>query len=115
RGLICGAMTTLGGIGHTLPFLIKDFPLALGIAIAVVLVELGVITLGASPVHGYANVLRSSAGGTWRSTRVHYGCTHWKIVCTARGAEPVGPAGNSKLGSRIGTVVGRKRGRIRIS
>jgi erythrin-vacuolar iron transport family protein len=44
RGLICGAMTTLGGIGHTLPFLIKDFRLALGIAIAVVLVELGVIT-----------------------------------------------------------------------
>src|SRR6185369_13799192 len=39
RGLICGAMTALGGIGHTLPFLIKDFPLALGIAIAVVLVE----------------------------------------------------------------------------
>ena len=37
-------MTTLGGIGHTLPFLIKDFPLALGIAIVVVLVELGVIT-----------------------------------------------------------------------
>src|SRR5712675_58654 len=44
RGLICGAMTTLGGIGHTLPFLIKDFPLALGIAVIVVLVELGVIT-----------------------------------------------------------------------
>jgi VIT1/CCC1 family predicted Fe2+/Mn2+ transporter len=44
RGLICGAMTTLGGIGHTLPFLIKDFPLALAIAIVVVLVELGVIT-----------------------------------------------------------------------
>src|SRR5216683_2810194 len=44
RGLICGAMTTLGGIGHTLPFLIKDFPSALGIAIVVVLVELGVIT-----------------------------------------------------------------------
>src|SRR5882724_7874381 len=44
RGLVCGAMTTLGGIGHTLPFLIKDFPLALGIAIVVVLVELGVIT-----------------------------------------------------------------------
>src|SRR6266403_1609408 len=44
RGLICGAMTTLGGIGHTLPFLIKDFTLALSIAIVVVLVELGVIT-----------------------------------------------------------------------
>lgn len=44
RGLICGAMTTLGGIGHTLPFLIKDFRAALAIAIVVVLIELGVIT-----------------------------------------------------------------------
>lgn len=44
RGLICGAMTTLGGIGHTLPFLISEFQLALGIAIAVVLIELGIIT-----------------------------------------------------------------------
>lgn len=44
RGLICGAMTTIGGIGHTVPFLIHEFRLALGIAIAVVLVELGVIT-----------------------------------------------------------------------
>ena len=44
RGLVCGAMTTLGGIGHTLPFLIKNFRVALGIAIVVVLIELGVIT-----------------------------------------------------------------------
>ena len=32
------------GIGHTLPFLIKEFKLALAIAIAIVLVELGIIT-----------------------------------------------------------------------
>lgn len=44
RGLVCGAMTALGGIGHTLPFLIHDFRIAIGVAIAVVLVELGVIT-----------------------------------------------------------------------
>jgi erythrin-vacuolar iron transport family protein len=44
RGLVCGLMTTLGGIGHTLPFLIGRFSLATTIAIAVVLVELGVIT-----------------------------------------------------------------------
>lgn len=44
RGLVCGLMTTLGGIGHTLPYLIKQFTLATGIAIVVVLVELGVIT-----------------------------------------------------------------------
>jgi hypothetical protein len=37
-------MTTLGGIGHTLPFLVKDFQFALWTAIVVVLMELGVIT-----------------------------------------------------------------------
>ena len=37
-------MTALGGIGHTLPFLIKDFRLALWAAGAVVVAELGVIT-----------------------------------------------------------------------
>jgi rubrerythrin len=43
RGAITGTMTALGGIGHTLPYLIGDFALATGIAIAVVLVELWVI------------------------------------------------------------------------
>jgi VIT1/CCC1 family predicted Fe2+/Mn2+ transporter len=42
--MICGVMTTLGGIGHTLPFLIPDFRLALAVAIIVVIIELGVIT-----------------------------------------------------------------------
>jgi hypothetical protein len=37
-------MTTAGGLGHTLPFLIADFRLAIGIAIAVVVIELGVIS-----------------------------------------------------------------------
>ena len=44
RGLICGAMTALGGIGHTLPFLIPAFRLAMAVAFCVVLAELGVIT-----------------------------------------------------------------------
>ena len=43
RGAICGLMTTAGGIGHTLPFLISHFYLAMSIAVAVVAVELGVI------------------------------------------------------------------------
>jgi len=43
RGTVCGLMTTLGGIGHTLPFLISNFFLALTIAVVVVAVELGVI------------------------------------------------------------------------
>jgi rubrerythrin len=44
RGLICGAMTALGGIGHTLPFLLRDFRLALWAASIVVIAELALIT-----------------------------------------------------------------------
>jgi len=44
RGIVCGLMTTLGGIGHTLPFLIADFHLAMMVAVAVVAVELAVIS-----------------------------------------------------------------------
>lgn len=43
RGLVCGLMTALGGIGHTLPFLISSFTVAFTIAVVVVLVELGSI------------------------------------------------------------------------
>lgn len=43
RGGITGLMTMIGGIGHTLPYLIKDFWTATAIAIAVVLIELWVI------------------------------------------------------------------------
>jgi len=43
RGTITGAMTTLGGLGHTLPFLIASFRLALTIAIIIVVLELGII------------------------------------------------------------------------
>jgi len=43
RGPICGAMTTAGGIGHTLPFLISDFHYAMYLAVAIVAVELAVI------------------------------------------------------------------------
>ena len=43
RGAITGLMTTLGGIGHTLPYLIKDFWTATTLAIAVVLIELWAI------------------------------------------------------------------------
>lgn len=44
RGLVCGLMTTAGGIGHTLPFLIPNFKLATTIAIAVVAFELATIS-----------------------------------------------------------------------
>ncbi len=43
RGAVCGLMTTLGGIGHSLPYLINNYVTATWIAVAVVLTELGVI------------------------------------------------------------------------
>ena len=44
RGTICGLMTTLGGVGHTLPYLIPDFWAATVLAIVVVAIELAVIS-----------------------------------------------------------------------
>jgi erythrin-vacuolar iron transport family protein len=44
RGFVCGLMTALGGLGHTLPYLIPQYRTATAIAIGVVLVELAVIS-----------------------------------------------------------------------
>jgi len=43
RGIACGLMTAIGGIGHTLPFLISDFRVAFVAAACVVVVELAAI------------------------------------------------------------------------
>lgn len=44
RGLSSGIMTTLGGLGHALPYLIPNFKIATTIAIIVVVIELWLIT-----------------------------------------------------------------------
>ena len=44
RGSVTGLMTAAGGIGHTLPFLIPEFRVAMTIAVAVVVVELAAIS-----------------------------------------------------------------------
>jgi rubrerythrin len=44
RGTVCGLMTALGGLGHSLPYLIPDVRVATWIAAAVVTCELGVIS-----------------------------------------------------------------------
>lgn len=43
RGVITGIMTTIGGVGHTLPYLIDDFDIATALAVLIVLIELWVI------------------------------------------------------------------------
>jgi hypothetical protein len=44
RGSVTGLMTAAGGIGHTLPFLISNFHVAMIFAVAVVAVELAAIS-----------------------------------------------------------------------
>jgi rubrerythrin len=45
RGVVCGFMTALGGLGHTLPFLFSNFHLAMTVAMVVVVFELTIISL----------------------------------------------------------------------
>lgn len=40
RGWVCGLMTTVGGLGHALPYLLHDFWVATALAIFVVILEL---------------------------------------------------------------------------
>jgi hypothetical protein len=44
RGAVCGLMTAVGGLGHTLPYLIPHFYAATVLAIVVVVIELAVIS-----------------------------------------------------------------------
>jgi erythrin-vacuolar iron transport family protein len=44
RGFVCGSMTALGGMGHTLPYLIPHIHTANAVAIVVVLIELALIS-----------------------------------------------------------------------
>ena len=44
RGGVCGLMTAIGGLGHTLPYLIRDFWTATAVSIIVVVLELCAIS-----------------------------------------------------------------------
>ena len=44
RGPVCGVMTAVGGLGHTLPYLIPHFVTATVLAVIVVTIELAVIS-----------------------------------------------------------------------
>ena len=80
RGLICGAMTAVGGIGHTLPFLLHDFRMALWAASVVVIAELGVDHLDPAPLYGYPMGFGSSPSGVGRSIGVHHRLADWEFV-----------------------------------
>jgi rubrerythrin len=44
RGGVCGLMTTVGGLGHSLPYLLQNVRTATGIAIVIVMIELALIS-----------------------------------------------------------------------
>ena len=86
RGIICGLMTALGGIGHTLPFLIPDFHAAMIAAMVVVLVELGGHHLDTPPLHGNPAVVGRAAGGLRRRAGIPDRRLHRKFVIDATSA-----------------------------
>ena len=65
-------MTTAGGIGHTLPFLIPSFYTAMVVAFVVVVIELLAISYDPVAVYGYPAGLGGRQGddrrraGAWR-------------------------------------------------
>jgi rubrerythrin len=67
RGLVCGAMTIAGGIGHTLPYLIANFWTATAFAGVVVALELATIAyiqyryMDTPPVSAIAKVMLGGA------------------------------------------------------
>ena len=67
RGVVCGLMTVAGGIGHTLPYLIRDFWTATALAGAVTVLELLVIAwiqwryMDTPPISAVAKVMLGGA------------------------------------------------------
>ncbi len=68
RGLITGLMTTVGGIGHTLPYLIDNFHVATTIAIAVVHGRAVGDRLDQGALHGHEVPARGLRGGGGRAS-----------------------------------------------
>ncbi len=67
RGLVCGLMTTAGGLGHTLPFLVPEFWTAFALSLAAVVVELAAIAwvqwryMDTAPLSAMAKVMLGGA------------------------------------------------------
>ena len=73
RGLVTGVMTAAGGIGHTLPFLIHNFHVALRRGNDCGGGRAWDYQLRPPPVHGYAAGVVHGASGCGRRTRVRRG------------------------------------------
>ena len=70
RGIVTGLMTTIGGVGHTLPYLIPDFRVATTLAIARRAGRAVGHRLDPRALHGHAVPARGLPGGGRRPDRV---------------------------------------------
>jgi erythrin-vacuolar iron transport family protein len=83
RGVVCGAMTTAGGLGHTLPYLIPDFFVATVISICVVAAELAIISFIRHRFRDtpfLAAAFQSWSGAFWCSSRASRSAAHSKSL-----------------------------------
>ena len=91
RGVICGLMTALGGIGHTLPFLIPNFHLALAIAGDRSGGGTWSYHLDSPPLYGHAHGLGSHAGRSRRRPGLRHRRADWQLVMEARARSTASP------------------------
>ena len=80
RGSVTGLMTAAGGIGHTLPFLIKDFHVAFHCGSDCGSDGAGDDCLGSKSVYGYSAAVGGVSGGGGRSAGVCGGDLDWELV-----------------------------------
>ncbi len=78
RGAITGVMTAIGGIGHTIPFLIPEFWTAMAVAIAVVGRGTQRDQLDQVEIHGYATRFGSATSGAGRSAGLRLRHRNWQ-------------------------------------
>jgi len=80
RGFVCGLMTTLGGLGHTLPFLIPNLKTAVAVAVGVVAGGTGHHLMDSPPVHGHAVGVGIVPGRAGRRAGFPGGNFDWQFV-----------------------------------
>ncbi len=73
RGFVCGLMTMLGGLGHTLPYLIPNIHTATAVAVVRGAGGIEHHLLGAAQIHGHSARVRPAASHARRRARLSGG------------------------------------------
>ena len=84
RGFVCGCMTAVGGIGHTLPFLTDRFTLGNRYRGSRGRYGARRNHVGASPVHGNSDIIGGNASGFGRSDSLRDGHSDRQLVMPGR-------------------------------